>query len=178
MSKHPWLTALSAYRDRRMVTILFLGFSSGLPYALSFITLSVWFREVEMSRTQIGLFSIVGLPYALKLFWAPLIDRVPFPGLTRRLGQRRGWALASQIGLMASLIWLGSLQPETELGLMAIAALVVVFMSASQDIVVDAYRIETLERAEQTIGGAMYQYGYRFDMLASGAGAPRHPSSR
>lgn len=171
MSKHPWLSALSAYRDRRMVTILFLGFSSGLPYALSFITLSVWFRELEMSRTQIGLFSIVGLPYALKLFWAPLIDRVPFPLLTRRLGQRRGWALASQIGLMASLVWLGSLDPQTELGLMAVAALVVVFMAASQDIVVDAYRIETLESAEQTIGGAMYQYGYRFGMLASGAGA-------
>ena len=80
-----------------MVTILFLGFSSGLPYALSFITLSVWFREVEMSRTQIGLFSIVGLPYALKLFWAPLIDRLPFPLLTRRLGQRRGHSPARRL---------------------------------------------------------------------------------
>jgi len=170
-SSSRWYNDLSAYLDRRMLVILVLGFSSGLPYALSFITLSVWFREVGVSRGEIGLFSLVGLPYALKLLWAPFIDRVPVPWLTAALGQRRSWALVAQLGLMVSLVWLGSLDPSRQLGLMAMAALVVVFMAASQDIVVDAYRIEILEDDEQATGGAMTQYGYRVGMLTSGFGA-------
>lgn len=166
-----WWSDLKAYLDRRMLIILLLGFSSGLPYALSFITLSVWLREVGVSRAEIGLFSLVGLPYALKLFWAPLIDRLRLPWLTARLGQRRSWALVAQFGLMASIVFLGSLDPAESLSLMAVAALVVVFMAASQDIVVDAYRIEILQDEEQALGGAMTQYGYRIGMLASGAGA-------
>ena len=154
-----------------MLVILLLGFSSGLPFALSFTTLSVWFTEVGVSKKDIGLFVLVGLPYAWKFLWAPFLDGVRIPLLTRRLGQRRSWALASQAGLMASLIWLGSLDPARDLGLMAWAAIVVVFMAATQDVVIDAYRIEILRDEEQGAGSAMTTYGYRFGMLASGAGA-------
>jgi PAT family beta-lactamase induction signal transducer AmpG len=154
-----------------MIIILLLGFSSGLPFALSFTTLSVWFTEVGVRKADIGLFVLVGLPYSWKFLWAPFLDRVPVPWLTRRLGQRRSWALVVQAGLMASLVWLGSLDPAAELLLMAWAAIVVVFMAASQDVVIDAYRIEILRDEEQGAGSAMTQYGYRIGMLASGAGA-------
>jgi PAT family beta-lactamase induction signal transducer AmpG len=154
-----------------MLVILLLGFSSGLPFALSFTTLSVWFTEVGVSKKDIGLFVLVGLPYAWKFLWAPFLDGVRIPILTRRLGQRRSWALVAQAGLMASLVWLGSLDPARDLGLMAWAAIVVVFMAATQDVVIDAYRIEILRDDEQGAGSAMTQYGYRFGMLASGAGA-------
>ena len=154
-----------------MVIILLLGFSSGLPLALSFTTLSVWFREIGVSRTDIGLFALVGLPYTWKFLWAPLMDRLPVPVLTRRLGQRRSWAVVTQISLALAIVWLGSLDPLTELTLMATAAATVTFLAASQDIVVDAYRIEILEDHEQGPGSAMIQYGYRIGMLTSGAGA-------
>jgi MFS transporter, PAT family, beta-lactamase induction signal transducer AmpG len=163
--------SFSIYLDRRMLVILLLGFSSGLPFALSFTTLSVWFTEVGVRKTDIGLFVLAGSPYGWKFLWAPFLDGVRIPFLTRRLGQRRSWALASQIGLMASLVWLGSLDPTRELGLMAVAAIVVVFMAATQDVVIDAYRIEILSDDEQGAGSAMTTYGYRFGMLASGAGA-------
>ncbi|HVR30778.1 MAG TPA: AmpG family muropeptide MFS transporter [Thermoanaerobaculia bacterium] len=154
-----------------MLVILLLGFSSGLPFALSFTTLSVWFTEVGVRKADIGLFVLVGLPYSWKFLWAPFLDRVPVPFLTRRLGQRRSWALVTQVGLMASLVWLGSLDPARELVLMAYAAILVVFMAASQDVVIDAYRIEILRDEEQGAGSAATQYGYRVGMLASGAGA-------
>ena len=162
---------LAVYLNPRMLVILLLGFSSGLPYALSFTTLSVWLAEIGVSKKDIGLFALVGLPYAWKFVWAPLVDSVRVPLLTRWLGQRRSWALVAQVGLMGSLIWLGSLDPARELGLMAWAAMLVVFMSATQDVVIDAYRIEILRDDEQGAGSAMTQYGYRFGMLASGAGA-------
>ena len=154
-----------------MIVILLLGFSSGLPFALSFTTLSVWFAEVGVRKADIGLFVLVQSPYIWKFLWAPVLDRVPIPVLTRRLGQRRSWALVAQAGLMASVVWLGSLDPTRELGLMAWAAIVVTFMAATQDVVIDAYRIEILKQEEQGAGSAMTQYGYRFGMLASGAGA-------
>ena len=154
-----------------MIVILLLGFSSGLPFALSFTTLTVWLAEHGVRKAEIGLFALVGMPYTWKFLWAPLVDGVRIPGLTRWLGQRRSWALAAQLGLAGSLIWLGSLDPSRELGLMAWAALLVVFMSATQDIVIDAYRIEILGDHEQGAGSAMTTYGYRFGMLASGAGA-------
>jgi PAT family beta-lactamase induction signal transducer AmpG len=163
--------SLALYLDRRMLVILLLGFSSGLPFALSFTTLSVWFAEVGVRKTDIGLFVLVSLPYSWKFLWAPFLDRVPVPLLTRRLGQRRSWALVTQLGLMAALLWLGSLDPATQLVHMAWAAIVVVFLSASQDVVIDAYRIEILHDPEQGAGSAMTTYGYRIGMLASGAGA-------
>lgn len=154
-----------------MLVILLLGFSSGLPFALSFGTLSVWFTEVGVRKAEIGLFVLVSLPYSWKFLWAPLMDRLPVPVLTKILGQRRSWALVAQAGLMASLVWLGSLDPAHQLGTMAWAAFLVVFMAASQDVVVDAYRIEVLADEEQGAGGAMVQYGYRLGMITSGAGA-------
>jgi PAT family beta-lactamase induction signal transducer AmpG len=163
--------SLAVYLDPRMIVILLLGFSSGLPFALSFTTLTVWLAEHGVRKTEIGLFALVGMPYAWKFVWAPLVDAVRIPLLTRWLGQRRSWALVAQLGLAGSLVWLGSLDPSRELDLMAWAALLVVFMSATQDIVIDAYRIEILGDHEQGAGSAMTTYGYRFGMLASGAGA-------
>jgi PAT family beta-lactamase induction signal transducer AmpG len=163
--------SLSVYLDPRMLVILLLGFSSGLPFALSFSTLSVWFAEVGVRKADIGLFVLVQQPYVLKFVWAPLLDRVPVPILSRLLGQRRSWALVAQAGLMATVVWLGSLDPARQLGTMAWAAIVVAFMAATQDVIIDAYRIEILRDEEQGAGSAMTQYGYRFGMLASGAGA-------
>lgn len=163
--------SLAVYLDPRMIVILLLGFSSGLPFALSFTTLSVWFAEVGVRKADIGLFVLVQSPYIWKFLWAPLLDRVPIPLLTRRLGQRRSWALLAQTGLLGTIVWLGSLDPSRELGLMAWAAIAVTFMAATQDVVIDAYRIEILRDDEQGAGSAMTQYGYRFGMLASGAGA-------
>jgi PAT family beta-lactamase induction signal transducer AmpG len=163
--------SLAVYLDPRMIVILLLGFSSGLPYALSFATLSVWLAELGVSKTEIGLFTLVGMPYVWKFVWSPLVDSVRVPLLGGWLGQRRSWALVAQAGLMGALVWLGSLDPAHELKMVAVAAIVVAFMSATQDVVIDAYRIEILREDEQGAGSAMTQYGYRFGMLASGAGA-------
>ena len=166
-----WSQAASVYLDRRVLAILFLGFSEGLPLALTGSTLSVWLREGGISKTAIGLFALVTMPYALKFVWAPLIDRLRLPLLTRLFGRRRGWALVAQAGLMAALIGLGSTNPVTDLWWTAVLAVVVAFFSASQDIVVDAYRVEVLEEHQQAAGAAILVLGYRFGMLAAGAGA-------
>lgn len=162
---------LTLYLRRRVLVVLLLGFSSGLPLLLSFSTLSTWMREVGIDLTSIGLFSLVGLPYTLKFAWAPVMDRLPLPPLTRWLGRRRGWMVATQLALVATLIALGTTDPVTSPLLMALFGVLVAFFSASQDIVVDAYRIETLEETEQGAGAAAYVLGYRVGILAAGAGA-------
>jgi len=151
--------------------VLLMGFSSGLPMALTFGTLSYWLAELGVSRTAIGLFGLVRFSYSLKFLWSPLIDRMPIPYLTRRLGRRRSWALAIQALLAVAIVWLGSSDPRIDPAATALAAVVVAFLSASQDIVIDAYRIELLLPEEQGAGAAATQWGYRFGMLASGAGA-------
>lgn len=166
-----WGRALALYRDPRVVAILFLGFSEGLPLALTGSTLSVWLREEGISRTAIGLFALVTMPYALKFLWAPLIDRLHLPVLTRVFGRRRGWALATQAALMAALLALGTSNPAADVATMAVCAVIVAFCSASQDIVIDAYRVELLEDEKQAAGAATLVLGYRFGMLAAGAGA-------
>ncbi|WP_298376864.1 AmpG family muropeptide MFS transporter [Azospirillum sp.] len=166
-----WLNAVSIYLDRRVLVILFLGFSEGLPLALTGSTLSVWLREQGVSKTGIGLFALVTMPYALKFLWAPLIDRLRLPLLTRLFGRRRGWALVTQAGLMMALLGLASTNPATELWWTALFAVLVAFCSASQDIVVDAYRVEVLDENRQAAGAAVLVLGYRFGMLAAGAGA-------
>jgi PAT family beta-lactamase induction signal transducer AmpG len=148
-----------------------MGFSSGLPLALTFATLSFRLAEAGVSRTEIGLFALVGVSYSLKFLWSPMIDRLPVPLLTRRLGRRRGWALAIQPALAVAIVALGLCDPKTDPAATALAALVVAFLSASQDIVIDAYRIELLRPEEQGAGAAATQWGYRFGMLASSAGA-------
>ena len=139
--------------------------------ALTFGTLSYWLAELGVSRTAIGLFGLVRFSYSLKFLWSPLIDRMPIPYLTRRLGRRRSWALAIQALLAVAIVWLGSSDPRIDPAATALAAVVVAFLSASQDIVIDAYRIELLLPEEQGAGAAATQWGYRFGMLASGAGA-------
>ncbi len=148
-----------------------MGFSSGLPLALTFGTLSYWLAELGVSLTAIGLFGLVRASYSLKFLWSPLIDRLPIPVLTRRLGRRRSWALTIQFLLGAAMLALGMTDPKTDPATTALAAVVVAFLSASQDIVIDAYRIELLTAEEQGAGAAATQWGYRFGMLASGAGA-------
>jgi PAT family beta-lactamase induction signal transducer AmpG len=166
-----WSTAASVYLDRRIIAILFLGFSSGLPLALTGATLSVWLVEGGVSKTAIGLFALVGLPYTLKFAWAPLIDRLHLPVLTSLLGRRRGWAVLTQAALMLALIGLGSTDPVAELWWMALFAVVVAFCSASQDIVLDAWRVEILDENQYGAGAAAVVLGYRIGMLTSGAGA-------
>jgi PAT family beta-lactamase induction signal transducer AmpG len=148
-----------------------MGFASGLPLALTFGTLSFWLSEVGVSRTSIGLFALVGISYSLKFLWSPAIDRMPIPFLTAWLGRRRGWALTIQPLLALAILTLGLTNPSSNPGLTALAAVVVAFLSASQDIVIDAYRIELLRPEEQGAGAAATQWGYRFGMLAASAGA-------
>jgi MFS transporter, PAT family, beta-lactamase induction signal transducer AmpG len=148
-----------------------MGFSSGLPLALTFGTLSYRLAELGVSLTAIGLFGLVRASYSLKFVWAPLIDRLPVPFLTRRLGRRRGWALTIQLLLALAILALGAADPTADPVATVLAAVVVAFLSASQDIVIDAYRIELLRPEEQGAGAAATQWGYRFGMLASGAGA-------
>lgn len=166
-----WLAALAVYRRPRLIAVLLMGFSSGLPLALTFATLSFRLAEAGVSRTAIGLFALVGVPYSIKFLWSPLIDRMPVPLLTRRLGRRRGWALLIQPALALAILGLGVADPIAAPGLTALAALAVAFLSASQDIVIDAYRIELLRPEEQGAGAAATQWGYRFGMLAASAGA-------
>ena len=166
-----WIDSCAVYADRRVVTILLLGFSSGLPLALTFGTLNIWLAELGVSKTTIGLFALMGIPYTLKFLWAPLVDRMPVPYLTRELGRRRGWAILTQLALMATIAGLGATDPVAHLGLTALFAFLVAFWSASQDIVIDAYRVEILEERQYGAGAAMIVLGYRIGMLVSGAGA-------
>jgi PAT family beta-lactamase induction signal transducer AmpG len=165
-----WLEALAVYRDKRVLAILLLGFSSGLPLLLTLSTLSAWLATEGVSRTSIGLFALVGLPYSFKFVWSPLIDGLPLP-LLGRLGQRRGWAILIQLLLMASVVALGSLTPKAQPLAAAGVALLVAFLSASQDIVIDAYRVEILGPEQQGAGATMIQTGYRIGLLVAGAGA-------
>jgi PAT family beta-lactamase induction signal transducer AmpG len=166
-----WLQSLKVYRDPRILAIFCMGFSSGLPLLLVFGTLSFWLREAGVSRTAIGLFVLVGISYSFKFVWSPLIDRLPLPVLTRRLGRRRSWALVIQFPLAVAILALGSTDPAHELGTTALFAVIVAFLSASQDIVIDAYRIELLSPEEQGAGAAATQWGYRLGTLAASTGA-------
>lgn len=152
------------------LAVLFLGFSSGLPLALTASTLTVWLAESNVDKAAIGLFAVVATPYALKFLWAPLVDGLNLPGF-RRLGRRRGWLAASQLLLMLSLLMLGLADPAVNAWWTALAAVCVAFSSATQDIVIDAYRVELLAPEEQGEGAAMVVLGYRFGMIASSAGA-------
>jgi PAT family beta-lactamase induction signal transducer AmpG len=166
-----WLSAARVYADRRVLAILFLGFASGLPLALTVGTLSIWLVEEGVSKTAIGLFALVGTPYTLKFIWAPLIDQLRLPILSKKLGQRRSWTVVIQIALMITITGLGSLDPSQTPLLTALLALLVAFFSASQDIVIDAYRVEILAEHQYGAGAAMIVLGYRIGMLVSGAGA-------
>ncbi len=166
-----WIDSCKVYADRRVLSILFFGFASGLPLALTIGTLFMWLAEVGVNKTTIGLFALAGTPYTLKFLWAPLVDRMPIPYLTGWLGRRRGWILLAQLVLMATILGLGGTNPVAQPGLTAFLALSVAFWSATQDIAIDAYRVEILEERQYGAGAATIVLGYRIGMLVSGAGA-------
>jgi MFS transporter, PAT family, beta-lactamase induction signal transducer AmpG len=168
----PSLTeTIAVYLKPRVLVIMFLGFSSGLPLALSGSTLLVWMTEAGVNLGTIGLFALVGTPYTIKFLWAPLIDALDVPLLSRRFGRRRGWLLLSQFLLMAAIVFLGLCNPSVSPLPVAIGALLVATASATQDIVVDAFRVESLDETEQAAGMASYVAAYRIGMLVSTAGA-------
>jgi PAT family beta-lactamase induction signal transducer AmpG len=169
--KTMWHDVLALYGHPRVLLMLPLGLVSGLPLALTFSTLSIWLAEVGVNRSTIGLFALAGLPYALKFLWAPAIDHVTLPGLTRRFGRRRGWMVLTQLALVLSLLVMSRMQPQQDPWLTALGACTVAFWSASLDIVLDAYRVEVLQPHQYGAGAATFILGYRFGMAISGAGA-------
>src|SRR5881394_3665475 len=162
---------LAVYLQTRVLIVLFLGFSSGLPLALSGSTLLVWMRESGVDLGTIGLFALVGTPYTLKFLWAPLVDALHVPVFTRQFGRRRGWLLFSQLLLIAAILLLALTDPARSPLFVALGALLVATMSSTQDIVVDAFRVESLPESEQAAGMASYVAAYRIGMLISTAGA-------
>jgi len=163
-----WRDAVATYTEPRVLQVLALGFASGLPLLLTYSTLQAWLATVGVRRSTLGAIALVGTAYSIKFVWAPLIDRVPPP---LPLGRRRGWGITIQILLISSILALGSCDPKHHLTRMAVLAVLVAFLSASQDIVIDAWRVESLTIDQQAPGAAMIQSGYRIGMLASGAGA-------
>lgn len=165
-----FLASLAVYLRRRVLIVVLLGFSSGLPLALSGATLTIWMAEAQVNLTTIGLFALVGVPYNFKFIWAPLVDALDVPLLGRWLGRRRGWLVFTQLLLILAVAWLGFQDPVNAPWHVALGALLVATASATQDIVVDAFRVESLEVREQAAGMAGYVAAYRVGMLASGAG--------
>ncbi len=166
-----WRDSLAVYLQPRVLIVMLLGFSSGLPLALSGSTLLVWMREAGVDLGTIGLFALVGTPYTLKFLWAPLVDALHAPLLTRAFGRRRGWLVFSQLLLIGAILLLAIADPARSPWFVAFAALLVATTSATQDIVVDAFRVESLPESEQAAGMASYVAAYRIGMLISTAGA-------
>lgn len=169
-----WRESLRAFRHPRVVTMLFLGFSAGIPLLLIFSSLSLWLREAGVERSAVTFFSWAALGYSFKFIWAPLVDQLPLPWLTRWLGRRRAWMLLAQSAIIAAIAGMASIDPASgthPLTLMAMAAVLLGFASATQDIVVDAYRIESAESSLQAMMSSSYIAGYRVGMLVAGAGA-------
>ena len=170
-SRSTWREAFAVYLQKRVLIVLFLGFSSGLPLALSGSTLLVWMRESGVDLGTIGLFALVGTPYTLKFLWAPLVDALHVPVLTKLLGRRRGWLVFAQLLLIAAILLLALTDPAKSPFYVALGALLVAAASSTQDIVVDAFRVESLPESEQAAGMASYVAAYRVGMLISTAGA-------
>lgn len=165
------LKAISVYARPRVLIVMLLGFSAGLPLALVTSTLQAWLTQSGIDLKTIGLFSLVGLPYTFKFFWAPLVDALDVPVLTRLLGRRRSWLVLSQLLLIAAIAVLGFSDPKNSIFYVTVAALLVAAASATQDIVIDAFRVESLPQEEQAAGIASYILAYRVALLLSGAGA-------
>lgn len=165
-----WRESMAVYLQPRVLIVLLLGFSSGLPLALSGSTLLVWMRESGVDLGTIGLFALVGTPYTLKFLWAPLVDALHVPLFTRRFGRRRGWLVFAQLLLIAAILLLALTDPARSPLFVALGALLVAAMSSTQDIVVDAFRVESLPESEQAAGMASYVAAYRIGMLVSTAG--------
>ena len=166
-----WLATLQVYREPASLRMLVLGFSAGLPLLLVFGTLSFWLREAGIDRTTIGFLSWVGLAYGFKWVWSPLVDRLPLPLLTRLLGRRRSWLLLAQCIIMSALCTMALTDPQQSLAPVVWCAVAVAFGSATQDIALDAFRIESADTERQAALAATYQSGYRLAMIWAGAGA-------
>jgi len=151
-------------KNKRILAVLLLGFSSGLPLALTGSTLQAWFAEAGINIVTIGTLTLLGLPYVWKFVWAPLLDRYIPPFLSRR----RGWILLAQLGLCVTLFLMANLTPGREPGMIGVLALTIAFLSATQDIAIDAYRTDILFDNERRLGAAVFTFGYRFAMLVSG----------
>ena len=190
--RRSWAEAFEVYLHPRVIGMLFLGFSAGLPFLLLFSTLSLWLRDAEVTRTSVGFFAWVGITFSIKVFWAPVIDHLPVPLLTRLLGKRRSWMLVGQLGVIAGLLAIAIINLQAVPAVMegtgavkmvspdrfwivcvALAALLVAFSSATQDVALDAYRIEAAPDDLQGGMAATYQLGYRIGLLAAGAASMR-----
>ncbi len=170
-TKQSWRHAFSVYAQPLVLGMIFLGFSAGLPFILVSSTLSAWLADKQVSLSVIGYFSLVGVAYSIKVFWAPVIDRLPLPWLSAVMGKRRSWMLLSQIGIAAGLLAMAQSDISAHLEQIALFAVWVAFCSATQDIVIDAYRIEVIAVEFQGAMAAMYVFGYRLALLVAGAGA-------
>ncbi|MDH3349860.1 MAG: MFS transporter [Desulfobulbaceae bacterium] len=163
-----------AWLHPQVITMLFLGFSAGIPILLIFSTLSAWLSEAGVSKSSVTFFSWAALGYSFKFIWAPLVDTLPLPYLTKIMGRRRSWLIISQISIIIAIFWMGltdPLQDANGLQIMAMAAVLLGFSSATQDIVIDAYRIECAAKSMQALLSSSYIAGYRIGMLVAGAGA-------
>ena len=166
-----WRAAFVIYGEKSVLALLFLGFSAGLPFLLVFSTLSLWLREVGVSRTAIGFVSWIGITYSIKVIWAPVVDHAPLIGLTDSLGRRRAWMFVAMAGIGLGLLGMAFSDPLASPRLLVGFALMVAFCSATQDVAIDAYRIEIAPAEMQGALAASYQLGYRIALLVAGAGA-------
>jgi PAT family beta-lactamase induction signal transducer AmpG len=165
-----WRSAFSVYAQPRVLSMILLGFSAGLPYSLVSSTLSAWLADVQVSLSIIGYFSLVGIAYSIKVLWAPVVDSLPLPVLYRLIGRRRSWMLLAQVGITLGLLGISHIDVHLHLQQVALLAVFVAVCSATQDIAIDAYRIEAVTVKYQGAMAAMYVFGYRLSLLVAGAG--------
>ncbi len=158
---HSWRESFAVYLKPRVIAMFFLGFSAGLPFLLVFSTLTLWLKDEGVSKSMIGFFAWVGITYSIKFFWAPVIDRINLPLLEKKLGHRRSWMLVAMLSIAAGLFFMSTLSPKESLTVVALAAVWVAFSSATQDIVIDAYRIEAMKTEYQAAMAGAYQAGWR-----------------
>lgn len=159
------------YLQEKILVLFFLGFSGGLPFPLVYATLTAWLNEAGLQKSTISTFAWVGFAYAFKFLWSPLVDRLTLPVLTAFLGRRRAWLLLSQLAIGAGLFVMAGVDPAAATGAFAVMAVAVAFSSATQDMAIDAYRIECADSEMQPVLAASYQYGYRVSIIVGGAGA-------
>ncbi len=163
--------AIIGYFRARSIVMLLLGFSSGLPFYMIYQNLSLWLAEAGVEKGEIGLFAWTGFAFTLKFLWAPVLDRAPVPLLEKFVGRRRAWMAAAQIGVALALLAMSGADPQGNLVIVALIAIVLALAAATQDIAIDAWRIEAATDEEQGMMAAMYQYGYRIAIMVAGAGA-------
>jgi PAT family beta-lactamase induction signal transducer AmpG len=166
---HNWKASFQVYKNPKVLAMLFLGFSAGLPILLVFGTLSAWLNSEDIDKSTIGFVSWVALAYGLKFIWSPLVDRMPIPLLTGLLGQRRSWMLLAQLGVITGLAALSMYDPKTSLTSIVSFAVLTAFSSATQDIAIDAWRIESIDDEYQGAMAGTYQLGYRIGMILAGS---------